>query len=53
LLAKVVNDNAPILDDRGALEFFASKLAPTKSFKPYIMAAFAQLIRLSALGKYR
>ena len=29
LLAKVVNDNARILDARGALEFFASKLAPT------------------------
>jgi len=28
LLAKVVNDNAYILDERGELEFFASKLAP-------------------------
>ncbi|MGF6203427.1 hypothetical protein QF012_005488 [Pseudomonas laurylsulfatiphila] len=25
----VVNDNALILDKRGVLEFFASKLAPT------------------------
>jgi len=29
LLAKVVNDNAPCLDELGALGFFASKLAPT------------------------
>ena len=29
LLAKIVNDNASILEERGALEFFASKLAPT------------------------
>ncbi len=29
MLAKEVNDNAPILNERGALEFFASKLAPT------------------------
>jgi len=29
LLAKMVNDNAGNLDERGALGFFASKLAPT------------------------
>jgi hypothetical protein len=29
LLAKVVNDNAGILNKRGFLESFASKLAPT------------------------
>ncbi|MFP3518946.1 hypothetical protein SB766_22475, partial [Pseudomonas sp. SIMBA_077] len=29
LLAKNVNDNAFFLDERGACEFFASKLAPT------------------------
>ncbi|PRW75550.1 hypothetical protein C7A12_16805 [Pseudomonas fluorescens] len=29
LLAKIVNDNAVTLVDRGALRFFASKLAPT------------------------
>ena len=29
LLAKIVNDNAGILDKRVALGFFASKLAPT------------------------
>ncbi len=29
LLAKIVNDNAGILNARGALRFFASKLAPT------------------------
>ena len=31
LLAKNVNDNACSLIERGACEFFASKLAPTKS----------------------
>ncbi len=30
MLAKNVNDNACFLDERGACEFFASKLAPTK-----------------------
>ncbi|CAN2974864.1 hypothetical protein METHPM2_20147 [Pseudomonas sp. PM2] len=30
LLAKNVNDYACFLDKRGAYEFFASKLAPTK-----------------------
>ena len=29
LLAKVVNDDAGILNERGAFKFFASKLAPT------------------------
>ncbi|MDF2792885.1 MAG: hypothetical protein K0S85_2553, partial [Pseudomonas orientalis] len=29
MLAKNVNDNACFLDERGACEFFASKLAPT------------------------
>ncbi|OWP68118.1 hypothetical protein CEC48_29855 [Pseudomonas sp. K2I15] len=29
LLAKVANDDAGNLDERGVLEFFASKLAPT------------------------
>ena len=29
LLAKGVNDNAYILNERAALRFFASKLAPT------------------------
>jgi hypothetical protein len=29
LLAKVVNDDAGILDERGTLRFFASKPAPT------------------------
>ncbi|MEX5511015.1 hypothetical protein, partial [Pseudomonas paralactis] len=29
LLAKNVNDNACLLNQRGACEFFASKLAPT------------------------
>ncbi|OWP73776.1 hypothetical protein CEC48_01405 [Pseudomonas sp. K2I15] len=30
LLAKGVNDNAGILNTRGVMAFFASKLAPTK-----------------------
>ncbi|QBQ10573.1 hypothetical protein DCC84_12910 [Pseudomonas sp. SXM-1] len=30
LLAKVVNDDAGILDERGDLRFFASKPAPTE-----------------------
>uniref|UniRef100_UPI000F08FE8C hypothetical protein n=1 Tax=Pseudomonas viridiflava TaxID=33069 RepID=UPI000F08FE8C len=29
MLAKIVNDYTGILDARGVLEFFASKLAPT------------------------
>ncbi len=29
MLAKSVNHNAPILNECGVLEFFASKLAPT------------------------
>ncbi|GLH49392.1 hypothetical protein RS3R2_30770 [Pseudomonas lactis] len=29
MLANAVNDNALILDERGAWAFFASKLAPT------------------------
>ncbi|GLH48565.1 hypothetical protein RS3R2_22500 [Pseudomonas lactis] len=29
MLAKNVNDNACFLNERGAFEFFASKLAPT------------------------
>ncbi|AZE82470.1 hypothetical protein C4J98_1041 [Pseudomonas orientalis] len=31
MLAKIANDNAPILDERGVLRFFASKLAPTEA----------------------
>ncbi|AZF38582.1 hypothetical protein C4J87_3568 [Pseudomonas sp. R1-43-08] len=34
MLAKNVNDNACFLNERGACEFFASKLAPTKSLNP-------------------
>ncbi len=33
MLAKSVNDNACILNKRGACEFFASKLAPTDLFQ--------------------
>gem|GEM_PF-1946470 len=31
VLAKSVNDNVRFLNDRGAYEFFASKLAPTQA----------------------
>ncbi|RZI30209.1 hypothetical protein EUX57_18780 [Pseudomonas orientalis] len=34
LLAKNLNDNARFLNQRGACEFFASKLAPTILGKP-------------------
>ncbi|HCS44976.1 MAG TPA: hypothetical protein DIW52_19480 [Pseudomonas sp.] len=43
LLAKVVNENAPSLTPRGALKFFASKLAPTvigDRAEPVIRSAF-------------
>jgi hypothetical protein len=59
LLAKNVNDNAFILDERGALRFFASKLAPTQKHKtttrshPYESSswfAFPVLRRCGGLG---
>ncbi|WP_205548678.1 hypothetical protein [Pseudomonas carnis] len=34
MLAKNVNDNACFLNERGACEFFASKLAPTEGDVP-------------------
>ncbi|PMX22200.1 hypothetical protein C1Y26_14315 [Pseudomonas sp. MPR-R2A7] len=33
MLAKNLNDNACVLNELGACEFFASKLAPTKSLQ--------------------
>ncbi len=39
LLAKVVNDDAHIQNERGVLEFFASKLAPTDGFAAIAVAA--------------
>ncbi|SDU04832.1 hypothetical protein SAMN04490197_2353 [Pseudomonas orientalis] len=33
LLAKNVNDNACFVNERGACEFFASKLAPTHCYR--------------------
>ncbi len=33
MLAKIVNHNAGVLDNRGVFEFFASKLAPTAQGK--------------------
>ncbi|AZF27253.1 hypothetical protein C4J90_3082 [Pseudomonas sp. R2-60-08W] len=35
LLAKKVNDNACFLNERGAYESFASKLAPTKDLRGF------------------
>ncbi|CRM52178.1 hypothetical protein [Pseudomonas sp. 24 E 13] len=43
LLAKNVNDNACFLIERGACEFFASKLAPTKSIGSGIFPETGQL----------
>ncbi|MBD8099892.1 hypothetical protein IFR12_20745 [Pseudomonas fluorescens] len=42
MLAKNVNDNACFPNERGACEFFASKLAPARS---RIKARIAHLIR--------
>ncbi|AZE88178.1 hypothetical protein C4J97_1463 [Pseudomonas orientalis] len=36
MFAKNVNDNACFLIERGACEFFASKLAPTESPLPHL-----------------
>ena len=44
MLAKNVNDNACFLIERGACEFFASKLAPTKSL--IIEPVFAGSLRV-------
>jgi len=42
LLAKVVNDDVGIMDERGALRFFASKPAPTESRSVFALVfAFA------------
>ncbi len=37
LLAKNVNDNACFLNERGACEFFASKLAPTDGIRASLL----------------
>ncbi|ASV35715.1 hypothetical protein CI807_05820 [Pseudomonas sp. NS1(2017)] len=43
LLAKVVNADAGILNERGVFKFFASKLAPTGSEPvPNVYALFAE-----------
>ncbi|RFD27551.1 hypothetical protein CER19_17795 [Pseudomonas sp. GL93] len=36
MLAKNRNDNACFLNERGAYEFFASKLAPTKALTDWL-----------------
>jgi len=41
LLAKIVNDGADILNERAALQVFASKLAPTpRPYPPLYLPAF-------------
>ena len=44
MLAKNVHDNARILNERGALGFFASKLAPTESLTEHFHLAAVQLV---------
>ena len=44
MLAKSVNDNARRLTQRGAFEFFASKLAPTQSLTEHFYFAAVQLV---------
>ncbi len=54
MLAKNVNDNALFLNERGACEFFASKLAPTKSIRacplPYLDLHKPQVNRTQTKG---
>ena len=45
LLAKNANDNACLLNERGACEFFASELAPTEG------GVLLLLMRLPAVGR--
>jgi hypothetical protein len=45
LLAKNVNDNAGILYERGAFEFFASKLAPTVASGAWVDLETVETIR--------
>ncbi|CAN2979912.1 hypothetical protein METHPM2_630031 [Pseudomonas sp. PM2] len=45
LLAKNANDNACLLNERGACEFFASELAPTEG------GVLLSLMRLPAVGR--
>jgi len=51
LLAKNVNDNADILNERGVFAFFASKLAPT-GIRRYEEASGGISRYQEALGKY-
>lgn len=53
MLAKDVNDNACLLDNRGALKFFASKLAPTFGFVcgSGLQGDFDQLMQLFNLHR--
>ncbi|GLH50271.1 hypothetical protein RS3R2_39580 [Pseudomonas lactis] len=45
MLAKNVNDNACLLNERGAFKFFASELAPTEG------GVLLLLMRLPAVGR--
>ena len=44
MLAKIVNDNAGIVYERVALEFFASKLAPMYGLALHCQPAFQTLV---------
>ena len=44
MLAKKVNDNARVLNKRGACTFFASKLAPMYGLAPTFNPAFQTLV---------
>ncbi|MNF14059.1 hypothetical protein [Pseudomonas fluorescens] len=43
MLAMVANDNACILDERGAADFFASELAPTGESESTLFGVFAEI----------
>ena len=43
MLAKNVNDNAYFLNERGACEFFASKLAPTDGIRASPLPHFERI----------
>ncbi len=46
MLAKNVNDNACLRNERGAFEFFASKLAPTEGKLPQLICDALELLLL-------
>ncbi|KAA8701955.1 hypothetical protein FIV38_05350 [Pseudomonas proteolytica] len=54
MLAKSVNDHAPSLSQRGALTFFASKLAPTELliFRSAASPAMRRISCVTALSSF-